>query len=152
VLRLTNCDVPGLLGNGRHCHRDLDLSRSRVAGAHETSASTSQTAAIWLCEAARAPRCCRRGRLDEVTGIGRDSAQEIIAEVGLGMSAFPTPAPGPVGKLSCAPCSPGLRTAPGPPAMASRTCEPLSVRPVLRQAAPIPSSASGTGGPRAAAA
>ena len=31
-------------------------------------------------------------RLDEVTGIGRESAQVIIAEVGLAMSAFPTAA------------------------------------------------------------
>jgi transposase len=30
-------------------------------------------------------------RLDEITGIGRDTAQEIIAEVGLDMSRFPTP-------------------------------------------------------------
>ncbi len=31
------------------------------------------------------------GRLDEVTGIGRDAAQVIIAEIGLHMSVFPTP-------------------------------------------------------------
>ena len=31
-------------------------------------------------------------RLDEVTGIGRDAAQTIIAEIGLHMSVFPTPA------------------------------------------------------------
>ncbi|HYA49890.1 MAG TPA: IS110 family transposase [Streptosporangiaceae bacterium] len=31
-------------------------------------------------------------RLDEVTGIGREAAQVIIAEIGLHMSAFPTPA------------------------------------------------------------
>jgi transposase len=30
-------------------------------------------------------------RLDEITGIGRDAAQAIIAEVGLDMSRFPTP-------------------------------------------------------------
>jgi len=30
-------------------------------------------------------------RLDEVTGIGRDAAQTIIAEIGLRMSVFPTP-------------------------------------------------------------
>jgi transposase len=30
-------------------------------------------------------------RLDEITGIGRDAAAEVIAEVGLDMSAFPTP-------------------------------------------------------------
>ena len=31
-------------------------------------------------------------RLDEVTGIGRDAAQAVIAEIGLRMSVFPTPA------------------------------------------------------------
>jgi transposase len=31
-------------------------------------------------------------RLDEVTGIGREAAQAIIAEIGLTMSVFPTPA------------------------------------------------------------
>jgi transposase len=31
------------------------------------------------------------GRLDEVTGIGREAAQVIIAEIGLHMSIFPTP-------------------------------------------------------------
>ena len=42
--------LPGLLGNGLRLRRDLDLSRSRVAGAHWTNASTSTRAAIWLCE------------------------------------------------------------------------------------------------------
>jgi transposase len=30
-------------------------------------------------------------RLDEITGIGRDTAQQILAEVGLDMTSFPTP-------------------------------------------------------------
>jgi transposase len=30
-------------------------------------------------------------RLDEITGIGRDTAQEILAEAGLDMTSFPTP-------------------------------------------------------------
>lgn len=30
-------------------------------------------------------------QLDEVTGIGREGAQAIIAEIGLDMSRFPTP-------------------------------------------------------------
>jgi hypothetical protein len=42
--------LPGLLGNGLRLRRDLDLSRSRVTGAHRTSASTEHTSAIWLCE------------------------------------------------------------------------------------------------------
>ena len=50
-LSLTSCPrLPGLLGNGLRLRRDLDLSRSRVAGAHRTSASTSKRSAIWLCE------------------------------------------------------------------------------------------------------
>jgi hypothetical protein len=50
-LALTGCRrLPGLLGNGVRVRRDLDLSGSVVAGAHRTSASTSQTSAIWLCE------------------------------------------------------------------------------------------------------
>jgi hypothetical protein len=50
-LSLTGCPrLPGLLGNGLRLRRDLDLSRSRVAGAHQTSASTSRRSAIWLCE------------------------------------------------------------------------------------------------------
>jgi hypothetical protein len=50
-LALTGCDkVPGLLANGVRVRRDLDLSRSHVAGALSTSASTSKLSAIWLCE------------------------------------------------------------------------------------------------------
>jgi hypothetical protein len=49
-LALTGCALPGLLGNGVRIRRDLDLSRSQLTGAHRTSASTSQTSAIWLCE------------------------------------------------------------------------------------------------------
>lgn len=43
-------DLPGLLGNGLRVRRDLDLSRSRLTGAHWTSASTSKQSAVWLCE------------------------------------------------------------------------------------------------------
>ena len=42
--------LSGLLGNGVRIRRDLDLSRTLVAGALETSASTSKQSAIWLCE------------------------------------------------------------------------------------------------------
>ena len=50
-LALTGCDeVPGLLANGVRIRRDLDLSRSHVAGTLRTSASTSKHSAIWLCE------------------------------------------------------------------------------------------------------
>ena len=50
-LSLTGCPrLPGLLGNGVRVRRDLDLSRSAIAGGHWTNASTSKRAAIWLCE------------------------------------------------------------------------------------------------------
>jgi hypothetical protein len=50
-LSLTGCPrLPGLLGNGLRLRRDLDLSRSHVAGAHWTSASMSRRSAVWLCE------------------------------------------------------------------------------------------------------
>jgi hypothetical protein len=50
-LSLISCPrLPGLIGNGVRLRRDLDLSRSRVTGAHRTSASTSKRSAIWLCE------------------------------------------------------------------------------------------------------
>ena len=42
--------LPGLLGNGLRLRRDLDLSRSNIAGAHWTSGSTSMRSAVWLCE------------------------------------------------------------------------------------------------------
>jgi hypothetical protein len=42
--------LPGLLGNGLRLRRDLDLSRSQIAGAHWTSGSTSKRSAVWLCE------------------------------------------------------------------------------------------------------
>lgn len=52
ALSLTGCPrLPGLLGNGLRLRRDLDLSRSRITGAHLTSVSTSKRSAIWLCEA-----------------------------------------------------------------------------------------------------
>lgn len=51
-LSLTGCPrLPGLLGNGLSVRRDLDLSRSQVSEALWTSASTSRSAAVWLCEA-----------------------------------------------------------------------------------------------------
>ena len=44
-------------------------------------------------KAAGAPVLPAVDRLDEVTGIGREAAQVIIAEIGLHMSAFPNPRP-----------------------------------------------------------
>jgi hypothetical protein len=51
-LSLISCPrLPGLLGNGLRLCRDLNLSRSHIAGAHWTSGSTSKRSAVWLCEA-----------------------------------------------------------------------------------------------------
>ena len=51
-LALLGCDLPaGLQANGLRVTRDLDLSRSTIAGALRTPASTSKQSAIWLCEA-----------------------------------------------------------------------------------------------------
>lgn len=49
-LAFDDCTVPGVLANGLRVRRDLDLSRSRVTGDLWTSASTSCSAAVWLCE------------------------------------------------------------------------------------------------------
>lgn len=49
-LAVTGSVLPGLLANGVRIRRDLDLSRSRVTGSHETTASDSHLAAVWLCE------------------------------------------------------------------------------------------------------
>ena len=50
LLVLDGCTVPGILANGLRVRRDLDLSRSRISGGLWTSASTSCSAAVWLCE------------------------------------------------------------------------------------------------------
>ncbi|NUW31628.1 hypothetical protein HTZ77_09335 [Nonomuraea sp. SMC257] len=50
ALVLDGCDIPGVVANGLRVRRDLDLSRSRIRGALWTSASTSCSAAVWLCE------------------------------------------------------------------------------------------------------
>ena len=50
-MKVTGCaQLPGLLANGVRIRRDLDLSRTLVAGALQTSASTSKRSAVWLCE------------------------------------------------------------------------------------------------------
>lgn len=50
-LAITGCErLPGLLANGVRIRRDLDLSRTHVAGACTTTTSISRRAAIWLCE------------------------------------------------------------------------------------------------------
>ena len=50
-LAFIDCDeLPGLLANGIAVQGDLELSGSRIVGSHPTRASTSRSAAVWLCE------------------------------------------------------------------------------------------------------
>jgi len=42
--------LPGLLANGVRIRRDLDVSRTMIGGALQTSASTTKRSAVWLCE------------------------------------------------------------------------------------------------------
>jgi hypothetical protein len=50
-LAFVNCpELPGVLANRIAVQGDLDLSGSRIAGGHMTSASQSREAAVWLCE------------------------------------------------------------------------------------------------------
>jgi hypothetical protein len=80
-LSLTGCSrLPGLLGNGLRVRRDLDLSRSRVVGAHWSSASTSKRSAIWLCESEIGGRLlCVDATID---GQGGRSIQADLIHVG----------------------------------------------------------------------
>ena len=83
-LALTGCSrLPGLLGNGLRLRRDLDLSGSQVAGAHRTSASTSKTAAVWLCESEIGGRLLCVGTT--VDGLGGRSIQADRIRVGGGI-------------------------------------------------------------------
>lgn len=50
ALTITRSTLPGLLANGVRIRRDLDLSGSRIRGAHRSNASVTRSAAIWLCE------------------------------------------------------------------------------------------------------
>ena len=69
-------------------------------------------------------------RLDEITGIGRDAAQVIIAEMGTKIVQLPTPAHRVLGQDdSPAPSSPVPAAAPAAPAKATPTC---AARPASR--------------------
>jgi hypothetical protein len=64
-LAIRACELPGLVANGLQVRRDLDLSGSRIAGAHKTSASITRTSAVWLCESSVGGRLlCTDTRID----------------------------------------------------------------------------------------
>lgn len=80
-LSLTGCPhLPGLIGNGLRLRRDLNLSRSRIAGAHWTSASMSKRSAVWLCESEIGGRLLRVGTT--IDGQGDRSIQADRIHVG----------------------------------------------------------------------
>src|SRR6266542_662061 len=87
-------------------------------------------------------------QLDAVDGIGMVCAQDIIAEVGVDMTVFPTASH----LVSWAKWSPRSSRPPGnaraatQPAAATPACPPPSAKPRSEPAAPTPSSAPGTGG------
>jgi transposase len=86
------------------------------------------------------------GRLDEVTGIGRDAAQAIIAEAGLHMSVFPTAGhPVPWAKISPRTIQSGARNRAGRTGKGNPYLRESSARPPPQPARPTPSSANATG-------
>jgi len=92
-------------------------------------------------------------RLDEIPGISSASAYVILAEIGTGMTRFPT-----AGHLtSWARLAPGIKESAGtkakaPPAAATPTWPPSGATPPPAPPKPVPSPANGTGASPAAAA
>jgi transposase len=92
-------------------------------------------------------------RLDEIPGIGRIAAAIIVAEIGLDMTRFPTPAH----LASWAKFAPGSKNPPGrtkaraPPATATPTWPASSAKPPSEPPKPIASPGNATGGSRGAA-
>ena len=70
-LRFVECVIrSGVNANGAHIRGDLDLERSIVRGAIETTASTSRKAALWLCEATIDGRLLALGTTIEGRSVG----------------------------------------------------------------------------------
>jgi transposase len=97
-------------------------------------------------EEATAPYTAQITQLDQVTGIGTTAAQDLIAELGVDMSVFPTAAhlvswakfaPGPANQQASPNRPPPVKAIPGWPAPSARSSPP--------PAAPTPSSANATG-------
>jgi transposase len=85
-------------------------------------------------------------RLDEIPGIGPHTAHVLLAELGLGMSQFPTAAHAAAwAKLSPRPASPGPPPGRARPARATGGCAAPSATPRWPSARPTPSSANATG-------
>jgi transposase len=104
-------------------------------------------------EEAIAPFAAQVAQLDEVPGIGRAGAQELIAEIGVDMSRFPTAATwcrGP--STHPRPGSRRASTNPAPPARATPGPAALSARPPSAPPGPRPSRAPATAASPAAAA
>lgn len=94
-----------------------------------------------------APFAAAAERLDEITGVGVTSVQELIAEIGVNMAAFPTAGHlvswakfAPIDKNSAA------RRRAAPPARATPGWPPPSARSSSSRAAPTLSSAPATAG------
>src|SRR5690606_35562732 len=80
-LAFVDCaELPGLLANGIEVKGDLELSGSRIAGRHRTSASTSRHAAVWLCESSIGGRLLCINTL--VDGLGDRAVQADRMHVG----------------------------------------------------------------------
>jgi hypothetical protein len=104
-------------------------------------------------EEAIAPFARQVAQLDEITGVGRTGAQELIAEIGVDMTRFPTAAHlvswakyAPKARQSAGRSKPGT-TGKGNPWLGATSAKPESPHP-----GPRPSSARATAGSPAAAA
>jgi transposase len=117
-------------------------------------ALTAQTEALTQrIDEVIAPFAHQVAQLDEVPGIGKTGAQELIAEIGVDMTRFPTASH----LVSWAKYAPKAKQSagkskPAPPAKATRGSPAPSARPASAPPAPRPSSVPATTASPAAAA